>query len=166
MHTEQQPVDHRQFETRWLKPFTDAIPGWEQLHFVQRFLAREGKQFILWRLDNDLQPEVLSKYKVTGFMANLAGPEMVLQGDFDEVVISAAPTQLAGHDIYVWIPAMFDSRFAPLSYLHGNPLQRCMTWRFCAKSVSNPAIKSRNVSGQVYFSEAGEFRKLWVNTPI
>lgn len=167
MSTEQHESARIRYEQAWLKPFVDSIPEWDSLRFTQRPLARSGKTFVLWRLDDNLQPEILDKLTVTSFTCNTTGPAMMFCAEKGPgVLVQEAPVQLHGHQIYLWLPAFMDLRFAPYSYDHGDPTKRLLSWRFVLRSMGNPEMVEKRVPGQVFLSEGSSFHKLWPAVPF
>lgn len=161
-----QEETRRRYERAWLTPYTENIPVWNQLAYTARFLGREAKNFFVWRLKSDLTPEILTKLTVANFTLNLAGPSMLLNNGEHGVQITSAPQELfPGSNLFLWIPAFFDARYAPTRYdipVHSG-IRRRVTWRFCAKMASNPAMERYRAENQVFFTEEDDLIKLWPN---
>ncbi len=162
MTTEQHVSVQTRLERAWLKPLTSQISGWEEMGYVQRFVGRDSKNFLLVRLDVQRQPEILERLVITNFNMSLLGGQMLLQSDKRSLRVEHAPVRIGEYDVYLWLPAHLDARYLPFPVDENtNPENRQVQWRFCMRSASNPQYAARQQIGDVFFVESREFRKIW-----
>lgn len=153
------------YERTWLRPFVTDIPAWHSLAHTRRHLAKEKKRFRVWRLVDQDTPQLLADLHVSDFSCTMHGPVMLLTAVGGvSIQVTHAPQELfPGSNLYLWIPAFFDARYAPTRYDCVEGTARRLTWRFCARMMCNPSHIDRRKVDQVFVSDDEEFLKLWPN---
>lgn len=154
------PEDLRQMELNWAEHLVDdeAVPLWRRLTYSSRMHCFLDKTLIVWRQEDE-RVEVLDQFKLQDISLSAeSGPEAHLVGlDGERIKLSTQPVQIADYPLFVWLPAFFEARYAPLNWHRADsprtlriPLNFKQTARFGS---------SHHRTGSIFIDELHRFKE-------
>jgi hypothetical protein len=145
-------IPKSEVEQAWNDAIMAGNVQWSRYRSTHRIYVHEGSELVSWFVKNGA-PAVLSVRTVTCIAVHADRGVMVTVGNF---TAAAVPATL--DDVFLWVPAFSEIRFAPVD--HQKPFsRRRLTVSLCMKTATNP--NSRLMEGACYLTGKQEFQRTY-----